>query len=160
MENDDRKKHLDQFLEAALRYQKENPPARLYGEELWFRGVTINLGAKRQILGIVKVLFEEQNRPVSLRQLMINLGEITDLEKCSDRLLRTYRQRILKSIQRSRHFLEASYKKYGLNQEWLPYNHKLGTWNLYGRQNPPPINRKRERANPSESTSHDPNESC
>lgn len=147
MENDDQNKYQDKFLEAALRYQNENPQARLYGDELWFRGVTINLGAKQQILGIVKVLFQEQNKPVSLRQIMINLGEVADLETCSDRLMRTYRQKILKSIQRTRHFLAASFKKCGLNQEWLPYNHKLGAWKLYGRLNPPPVCRKREQTN-------------
>lgn len=124
--------YFDPFLENALRYRKEKTPARLYGDELWFNGQTINLGPRRQLLGIIRALYLAQNKPLTLQQLMINLGDIKDFNSCSDRFLLTYRQKILKSLQRARVFLRENFQDIGLNLDWIPYDAKQGTWQFYG----------------------------
>ncbi len=121
----------DHFLESALRYQKENPPIRLYGDQLWFQGVSLNIGSRRQILKVVNILINAENHSMGLRQIIAKLSGIEDIDCYPPKIRRTYRNKFQKQLQRARGFLTEGFLRAGINYDWVVYNFEECTWGLY-----------------------------
>lgn len=127
----------DHFLESALRYQKEKSPIRLYGDQLWFKGVSLNIGSRRQVLKLVKILIDAENHSLSLRQIIATLSGIGDIDCYPPEARRTHRNKIQKMLQRARSFLREGFLKVGITYDWISYNFEECTWQLYSQARPP-----------------------
>jgi ribonuclease D len=121
----------DHFLESALRYQRENAPIRLYGDQLWFQGASLNIGSRRQVLKLIKILINAENHSMSLRQIVAKLTGIPDIDCYPPPVRRTYRNKIQKLLQRARSYLNNEFLKVGVKYHWLAYNSQQCTWDLY-----------------------------
>jgi hypothetical protein len=113
-------------------FSKLYPPTILIiNRRIVCNGISVDLSRRPAILQLVRLFLQAGAVPLSREDILIGLYGHLDDEKITRRYRESLIANVVKSVSRTRNFLNQHFSEVGVELDWLLYDATERVWHLY-----------------------------
>jgi hypothetical protein len=124
--------------EAAAKCADQTPLTKFYpptiliiNHRIICNGISVDLSRRPAVLQLVRLFLQAGTLPLSREDILIGLYGHLDDGKITRRYRDSLTANVVKSVSRTRNFLNQHFSEVGIELDWLVYDAAERVWHLY-----------------------------